>query len=343
MFLFSSLYKNIIFYYCNYYRIDSKLQADYYITQENLINTIMLTSMFSLPPEIVWSIVSLLKPADLSNTRLVCKKFKAYCDCPANWKHILLEPPLPKNNTVTCNGLSQKDESNVNVEEEAIPLWNILDLKKILEPHLLFIQTIKIWGIRDNIIRYLILKCPHLTELTILGWSTLSDHALRIPAQPNHALPLRRLRLIGSKKANFTSLDAITFGNLIARCPHLEELSVICCQVHIQAESLIDSFDSTQQRQQTNESSHDVSSLRSLTVATKRTWSKQHVTRLFQLCSNLCFLALVPDSKQINEQAGKETASKPVMNNNEPVLEKNTLSVDDVDIKEANNIIIYSS
>lgn len=303
----------------------------------------MSTSFFSLPPEIIWSTVSLLKPVDLFNTRLVCKKLKTYCDCPVNWKHILLEPPLPENNTGTLNGLSQKDESNINIKEEIIPLWNILDLKKILEPHLLFIQAIKIWGVRDNIIRYLILNCPHLTDLTILGWSTLSDHALRIPAQSNHALPLRRLRLIGYKKSNFTSVDAITFGNLIARCPHLEELSVICCQVHIQAESLIDSFDSTQQRQQTNVPSHDVSSLRSLTVATKRTWSKQHVTRLFQLCSNLSFLALVPDSKQINEQADKETASKPVMNNNEPVLEKNKLSVDDVDINESDNIIIYSS
>lgn len=287
----------------------------------------MSTYFFSMPTEIIWKVITLLNPYEVSNTRLVCKRLRTYCDHPSIWKSISLNPQcLIKENT----------------DPGALTLWNLFELKEIIQPHLSLIKAITIWGVRDNIIRYLLLHCIKLENLTISGWSTLSDHALRVPFQPDEQLCLRRLRLVGQQKSNFTSLDASAFGKLIAKCPHLEELSVVSCQIHIQADNFLKSFDFFHQP-----SEGDLSSLKSLTVATKRTWSSQHVTRLFQLCSSLSYLALVPDSNNISymfDPLPSQTAAiVPIIENHESLLEKNLQSINDQEILEFKNIIIYSS
>ncbi|KAG2200627.1 hypothetical protein INT47_007371 [Mucor saturninus] len=259
-----------------------------------------------MPTEIVWKVLTLLDPYDVSNTRLTCKRLRTYCDHPSIWKDISLNPQCL---------------TKVHTASGALTLWNLLELKEIIQPHLSLIKTIKILGVRDNIIRYLILHCNKLENLTISGWSTLSDHALRVPFQPDQQLCLRRLRLVGRQKSNFTSLDATTFGKLIAKCPYLEELSVVSCQIHIQADSFLKSFDFIHRLPEGN-----LLSLKSLTMATKRTWSSQHITKLFQLCSSLCVLALVPDSDNIPEIADElppQAASLvPIVKSHEPILEK---------------------
>lgn len=286
----------------------------------------MSDHIFSLPSEIIWNVITLLDPNELSNTRLVCKRLRTYCDHPSNWKDISLNPQSPI-----------KSQTNPDV----LTLWNLFQLKEIIQPHLSLIKTIQIWGVRDNIIRYLILHCLELENLTISGWSTLSDHALRVPFQPDQSLCLRRLRLVGQQKSNFTSLDATAFGKLIAKCPYLEELSVVSCQIHIQADSFLKSFDFTQQL-----SEGDLSSLKSLTVATKRTWSSEHVTKLFQMCSSLRYLALVPDSKNILEPVDRTTSQPmtlvPIMESDRPLLEKNVQSVGEQEILEFDNVVIHS-
>jgi hypothetical protein len=325
----------------------------------------------SLPSEILWNIITLLDPIDLSNARLVSKQLKKYCDHPTRWKNLSLDPPALSSLTIAASTATTttrySNANNSSISHDVLALWNLSDLKAILEPHLSLIQSIQIWGVRDNIIRYLILHCHNLQDLTILGWSTLSDHALRIPPSHqsggDHQLSLRRLRLVGQQKSNFTSLDATTFAKLITRCPQLEELSVVSCQIHIQADSLLNSFDPTSSNRQNNyqqdqtntsstvnntaTSSAVISSLKSLTVATKRTWSSRNVTRLFQLCSNLQVLALVPDSKNIDVEdtsssSRSPTTPIPVLDNNQPLLEKNVQSIEEQEMLEFDNIVIYS-
>jgi hypothetical protein len=306
-----------------------------------------------IPIEIIWEIIKKLDLVDLSNARLVSRRMRTLCDHPSHWRHIQLKPAV-------SNALEGRIDS--------LALWNLPDLKTILEPHRLLIQTIHIWGVKDNIIQYILINCLHLQDLTVSGWSTLSDLAFRAPfTQPNrqHLYHLRRLRLVGQRKSNFTSLDGATFGKLIAQCPNLEELSVISCQIHLQADTLLQSFNNRHVSNQVhNESMNTLDrnsrqmSLKSLTVSTKRTWSSEHVTSLFRLCSSLCFLGLVPDSNKIleytskkNAKAGEngikteETTSIPVLEitnaNQQPILKRHVQFIDEQEMLEFNNIIIY--
>ncbi|GAN04567.1 hypothetical protein MAM1_0067c04028 [Mucor ambiguus] len=305
-----------------------------------------------LPTEIVWNIMQRIDPLDLSRTRLVCKKLRTFSDHPVLWKDIQLEAT-----------------SKTQHHEEDLILWNLTDLKPIVQLHLSHIQTVQIQGVRDNIVQYILLNCSNLQELTISGWSTLSDHAFRIPTTPTFtALNLRRLRLIGQRRSNYTSLDASTFGKLLKYCPHLEEITVVSCQIHVQAECLLQIMDqimhqdrvlSMQQQQQGQDPHNSSSSLKSLVVATKRTWSSHHVMRLFQLCSNLQFLGLVPDSIEVVEYTGinqnndEIIASMPILgyssnashenaNNQQPhLLTKDIQTIDDHEMLDSDNLIVY--
>ncbi|KAI8637338.1 hypothetical protein BD408DRAFT_424695 [Parasitella parasitica] len=313
----------------------------------------------SLPTEIIWNIMQILDPFDLSATRLVCKKLCAISDHPSLWRNIQLRP------AATSTPLHNA---------ENLPLWSLMDLEHVLQLHLRHIQAIHIWGVRDNIIQYILTNCHHLQELTISGWSTLSDHAFRITAptpgfdhRSLNALNLRRLRLIGQRKSNYTSLDAFAFGKLLKRCPYLEEITVVSCQIHLQADYLLQLVDqdrrgepmlaSMLQEQHIAEQS-TLSSLKSLVIATKKTWSSHHVTRLFQLCSNLRFLGLVPDSIEIvdytgankRQNNGEITASMPVLDysssvtSNQPhLLTKNILAIEEHEMLDSDNLIVFKS
>ncbi|KAK4509444.1 uncharacterized protein ATC70_007796 [Mucor velutinosus] len=303
-----------------------------------------------LPTEIVWKIMQTLDPVDLSRTRLVCKRLRTFSDHPALWRCIQLEA-------------SRKTQ-----HMEDIPLWNLTDLKAILQLHLSHIQTIQIRGVRDNIVQYILLNCSNLQELTISGWSTLSDHAFRISTTPTFAaLSLRRLRLIGQRRSNYTSIDATALGKLLTYCPHLEEITVVCCQIHVQAECFLQMMDQVmhqdqrlwmQQHQQDQGQLNSSSSLKSLVVATKRTWSSHHVMRLFQLCSNLRFLGLVPDSievveyTELNQNNDEITAPMPILDhssnathanaNNQPhLLTKDIQAIDGQEMLDSDNLIVY--
>lgn len=297
-----------------------------------------------------------LDPLDLSRTRLVCKRWRTFSDHPALWRDIELEAT---------------EETQQHAKD--LPLWNLPDLRAILQLHLSHIQTIQIRGVRDNIVQYILLNCSNLQELTISGWSTLSDHAFRVPTPTFEALNLRRLRLIGQRRSNYTSLDATTFGKLLKYCPRLEEITVVSCQIHVQAECLLQMVDQVmhqdqsslsmqQQQQQQDQDQHSLSSpLKSLVVATKRTWSNHHVMRLFQLCSNLQFLGLVPDSIEVVEYTGinqnndEITAPMPILDhssNTTPhsdasnhqqhhLLTKDIQAMDDNEMLDSDNLIVY--
>ncbi|CEP16913.1 hypothetical protein [Parasitella parasitica] len=309
----------------------------------------------SLPTEIIWNIMQALDPFDLSVTRLVSKKFNNFSDHQSLWRSIQLKPPI------TSTSLHN---------DEKLPLWSLVDLKQILQLHLEHIQTICIWGVRDNIIQYILSSCRQLQELTISGWSTLSNHAFRITApistfnhQTLNLLSLRRLRLIGQKKSNYTSLDAFTFGKLLKLCPYLEEITVVRCQIDIQAECLLQIVDQDYRsdpmfasmfQEQHIAQKPTVSSLKYLVIATKKTWSSHHVTRIFQLCPNLRFLGLVPDSTEMDYTTGANRQNNDeltpsmlilysgIVTNNQPrLLIKNFLIVEDHEISNPDNLIIY--
>ncbi|KAI9471014.1 MAG: hypothetical protein EXX96DRAFT_375200 [Benjaminiella poitrasii] len=313
-------------------------------------HTLHGNSMFySLPSEIIWNIIQMLEPIDLSIARSVSKCMRAYCDHPELWKNICLIP-------------RSTDEGGINKKKSdrgAINLWRLSTLKAILQPHLNFIKKVRVWGVRDNIVRYLIENCYSLQDLTIVGWCTLSDHAFRLnPSFDQKILCLNRLKLIGHQKSSFTSMDGTTLGRFIRQCPQLEEVFILNCQVHLHADSLLQTFC---HNVSSKDNSHIISSLKTLTVPTKRTWTGQNVARLFELCSNLEMLTLVPDSDQFVDIANiihsnsalgvndvEYTKSIPVMNIAEEnysqpfIVEKSLQSIKDEELfAEDDNIIIY--
>lgn len=211
-----------------------------------------------LPPELMLNITSFISCRDLSSLRLVSKIFRTFCDHPRNWKSIHLKP-------------------------DSIPLWQLADLKSIISPHLLHIQSIYIWGVRDNIIYYLLSQCKNLQHLTICGWTTLSDHCLRI--RPAQSLKIKTLELIGSpQQTNFISVDAYTLGNLMIQSPEMTNL-ILGCEIHIHAETFLSELEKAN-----NLDAH----LQSFQVATRRTWLKEHVIRLINLYPSIQKVYLLP-------------------------------------------------
>lgn len=213
-------------------------------------------SLYSLPSEILWHVVSYLNLEDLSIARTTSEKLQQFCDHPSHWRHLRLAPPRNQQ------------------------LWQLEDLKRLLEPHVQHIRSIEIWGIRDNILRYLLTRCEQLTELTVYGWTTLSNHAFRLP--DNNKKSLRRLKLIGQN--NYAALDARVLSQILNQCPDLEDL-MLGCQVHIHAKTLLKEL---KRRRRCGQS------LRSITLATRRTWSRRYVAELLELCPALERVCLLP-------------------------------------------------
>ncbi|KAI9358769.1 hypothetical protein BD770DRAFT_68447 [Pilaira anomala] len=234
----------------------------------------MSSALFSLSSEIIWRVIQLLEPIDLSSTRQVSKRLRTYCDHPQNWKSIsLIAPPT-----------SSSSSSNTMKDEKRINLWNLTQLRHIIQPHLQFIQTICIWGVRDSIIRYLCQHCHHLQTLTIFGWSTLSNHAFSVQPSNHSLLLLRSIRLVGRQRdrrsKNFISFDstATFFEDLIRKWPQLEEISMINCQVQIQIDPLLKLFGYVYVYQS---DSHFLNSF--MVVASKRACSSEHIKNIFRL------------------------------------------------------------
>lgn len=218
----------------------------------------MSSTFFSLSSEIIWRIIQLLEPLDLSHTRQVSKRLRTYCDHPRNWTSISLIAPITN-------------------AEKTINLWNPTQLRHIIQPHLQFIQTLCISGVRDTIIRYLLQHCHHLQTLTLFGWSTLSNHAFSHPLlHPSNRL--RSLRLVGqsNRPRNFTSLDTDTFRKFMSACPHLEEISMVNCQLLIQMDPLLKLFGHVYVYQSNP-------SFNSFIVASKRPLSSDHIKKIFRL------------------------------------------------------------
>lgn len=238
-------------------------------------------SLHKLPSEVLWTIVSYLSLQDLATARHTCKRIQQFCDHPRNWRAVKLEPPPKSSQASPPSGKN-------------MTLWQLNDLKHLIGPHLAHIESIQIWGVRDNIVLYLLSNCPRLKDLTVCGWMTLSNHAFKLTRK--HAL--RRLELIGaSNLPNYAAIDAGVLGQLLTHCPDLSEL-VLGCQVHIHAKTLI---------QELRKCSAPLQ-LRYVTFATRRTWSQRHVAELMRLLPTLERMCLLPaaakgfDLKNNNKQ-----------------------------------------
>jgi hypothetical protein len=201
-----------------------------------------------LPPEIIFNIISFMSCKDMSSLRLVSKTLRTFCDYPTNWRAIYLR------NNITGQ------------------LWKLAELKEIIDPHLSDIRSISIWGVRDNIVQYLLSSCRNLENLTICGWNTLSDHSLQLP--PSQTLKIKTFKLIGSSlQTNFVSIDAYALGNLLARSPQMTSI-VFGCDTQIHAETLITELEKKTQSKP---------SLTSFILASRRTWLNEHVLRLIKV------------------------------------------------------------
>ncbi|KAI9280379.1 hypothetical protein BY458DRAFT_500511 [Sporodiniella umbellata] len=276
----------------------------------------MSLSLSELPNEVLFKVIGLLSPLDLSQTRNVCKKLEIMCHNPLLWRSIVLE----------------KDS------QQAMSLWNLRELKEILDPHQDWIETIQIQGVRDNVMQYILSQCSALRELTVCGWLTLSEHAFVPPSSPQ----LSRLSLIGDNRlqTNFLSLDSVSLGQWVTHAPKLRELSV-ACQAHFQAEGLLDQLKNTS------------CSLQSLIISTKRTWCSEHITQLFEYCPQLTFLGLVPDGAHLGYDKNRafkfssETLLKAIATNQDRecnarlLLEKHSVQVEQEEIMLFDNIAIF--
>ncbi|ORZ02198.1 hypothetical protein BCR43DRAFT_481176 [Syncephalastrum racemosum] len=232
----------------------------------------MRTMLHSLPPEIMWHITGYLSLDDLAVARLVSKQLRHFCDHPSFWRDLRLEPAGQPNN----------NSSNTTTTTSTMALWQLSDLKRLVEPHVRHIRSIRIWGVRDTIVQYLLEQCPNLTDLTVCGWTTLSSHAF---GKLNRTLALRRLELIGAaQQPNFAAIDARQLGRLLHQCPDLSDL-MLGCQIHIHARTLLKELKRHPRAGQR---------LQLLTLASRRTWSHRHVAELLQLCPQLECVCLVP-------------------------------------------------
>lgn len=215
----------------------------------------------SLPSEIILNIVSLMPCKDVSSLRKVSKTLCTFCDYPTYWRTIRLHNNIPGH------------------------LWKLADLKEIIDPHLLHIRSIHIWGVRDNIIQYLLSSCPNLENLTICGWNTLSSYSLKI--SPSQALKIKTFKLIGSPlQTNFVSIEAYALSNLLAQSPQMTNI-VLGCDISIHAETLVAELEKKIQNKA------DRSSLKMLIIASRRTWLNEHVLRLIKVYPSLQNIHLI--------------------------------------------------
>lgn len=223
-------------------------------------------SLQELPLEVLLQVTSFISCRDMSSLRLVSKIMRTFCDHPINWRTIYLEPEA-------C---------------EPISLWQLGDLKSIISPHVSHIQSIYISGVRDNIIYYLLSHCNNLQHLTICGWTTLSDHCLRL--QPAQSLKIKTLELIGSpQQTNYISVDAYTLGKLMTQSPEMTNL-VLSCEVHIHAETFISELEKAAIANPVD------AHLQSFTLATRRTWLNEHVIRLIDVYPRIKSILLSPSA-----------------------------------------------
>ena len=165
-------------------------------------------------------------------------------------------------------------------------LWQLHELERLIAPHVAHIQTIQIWGVRDHIVRYLLTQCTQLLDLTVCGWTTLSNHAFN----PKKTMRLRRLELIGAvQQPNYAGIDARVLCQLLRQCPDLQSLA-LGCQIHIHARTLLKEL----KKSSTSSSPPPAQKLTSLTLATRRTWSQRHVAELMERCPALERVYLLP-------------------------------------------------
>ncbi|CAO3661503.1 unnamed protein product [Rhizopus stolonifer] len=201
--------------------------------------------LLDLPPEVLLRVTHFLSCKELTCLRSVSRLLQTYSDAPLNWKSIHLQPSKSS--------------------------WQLKELRHIIDPHKAHIKAIRIEGVRDNVVQYILTHCYKLKHLVVCGWLTLSDHSLRLG--PGQSLDLQSIQIIG--KANSTLLvDASTLARFIKQSPRLDNL-VFGCQAHLHAETFISELEKIHK-------SRFPRTLRSVTLATKQTWNKDHVTRLLQ-------------------------------------------------------------
>ncbi|CAO3618978.1 unnamed protein product [Cunninghamella blakesleeana] len=160
-----------------------------------------MKELMKLPTEIVTHICSFLNVKDLTNIRLVNKKLNRIIDQPLFWQHLYI--PLPTSSFDLSN--------NHFLPLSKCQLWKLNDIKEIIEPHKKIIKSIKIYGVKDNIVKYILSQCNQLEELILYGWITLSNHAF----QSSKTVKLHKLELIAIDGfPNLLSMNASLFDHL---------------------------------------------------------------------------------------------------------------------------------
>lgn len=206
-----------------------------------------------LPYEILWHILTLVAPTDLHQARHTSRVLRDLASHPTFWRNLKLP--------------SER-------------LWRVCDLKPVLVSHVEHIRSIKIEGVRDDVVRFLLSACPNLEHLELNGWTTLSDHALKY-CSPRK---LKSLQLLGP----YTAIDAGALGRFVAQCPELSELT-LSCLAHIHAPTLARTISISSQKQ--------ASSLRQLTLPTFfRADTPWQIDELWDVCPRLERLCLLSDS-----------------------------------------------
>ncbi|ORX49081.1 hypothetical protein DM01DRAFT_1394411 [Hesseltinella vesiculosa] len=236
-----------------------------------------------LPSETLWQVFSSIPASSLAHLRFVSRKMRLFADHPMYWRHVILARP-------SCH---EEDPlaSSTSMASRRLDLWTLRELDFILRPHCQVIRSIKVCGVRDDIVRFILTHCHELQSLTLCGWTTLSNHAFK---QLHPRLKLQRLQLVGAKdQPNYTAMDATTLAQLLLSCP-LQDLT-IGCQIHIHAATLLMEL-TAKKKTEPRSAFLPPPQLQRLSLGTRRTWSLHHIRHLFDICPALISVALCPTS-----------------------------------------------
>ncbi|KAI8339161.1 hypothetical protein BC941DRAFT_350285 [Chlamydoabsidia padenii] len=232
------------------------------------------TTILSLPTELLDRILLFGDVWQLAILRQVCSHWRSLIDKPYHWRKVCLLDHHHGSDTI-----------NPPLESTIVNTWSLTNFQYLMNPHLAYLKSLTISGVRDSTVRLILDQCHMLEELEVVSFNTLSDHALTL----NQHSKLRRCVISGGKDP-FFSIDALSLARFICHCPSLTQLSIEHCLLCIQPDIFLAQLE---KGYYSNDNTHGLNALDSLTlVHLQRPWSSHHVNRLLQSCPNLKHIQL---------------------------------------------------
>ncbi|KAI8971387.1 hypothetical protein BDB01DRAFT_485619 [Pilobolus umbonatus] len=214
----------------------------------------------SFIPEITFQIYSYISTYDIVHLGLASKRLRMLTDHPYSWRDCDLTISRPEN-----------------------ALWTRAEIKSLIEPYAHLIYYMRISGVRDSVLQFILSHCDNLRKLTICGWVTLSDHSFTLP--PTTILSLRTLIFIESPSLpNFITMEAKSMAKLLKHSPHLTQL-LLGCDTQFKANTFLTEIENVLPE----------SPLENFAFATKTEWLEEHLQRFQNTFTSLQSMCISHD------------------------------------------------